>query len=70
MRLYSEYENNENVKLGFLKNETKKGLNTIEVEYLQNFTYNEKEIAEKIKAATNEAHEQKQLTKEQYKAIT
>lgn len=70
LRLYSEYENNENVTLGFLQNETERGLNTIEVEYLQNFTYNEKEVAEKMKAATDEAYEKKQLTQEQYQAIT
>jgi hypothetical protein len=55
---------------GFLLNKIEKDLIAISVEDLQNFEYNEKELAEKIKAATDKAYEQKQLTQEQYEAIT
>lgn len=70
LKLYFEYENDEHVTFGFLKNETEKGLNTLDVEDLQHFTYNEKEVADKMRTATDNAYEQEQLTQEQYKAIT
>ena len=70
MKLYFEYEHNEHVTFGFLQNETEKGLNTLDVEDLQNFAYNEREVADKMRVATDDAYEQEQLTQEQYSAIT
>jgi hypothetical protein len=70
LKLYLGYEDNEHVTFGFLQNETEKGLNTVDVEDLQNFTYNEKVVANRMRVATDNEYEQKQLTQEQYKAIT
>ena len=39
------------------------------VEDLQNFPYNEKELAEKIATATEDAYEKGELTQAQYEAI-
>jgi hypothetical protein len=70
LSLYGEYKNSENITFGFLQNETKKGLNTLAVEDLQNFAYNETEVSNKMRVATDNVYEQEQLTYEQYKAIT
>ena len=70
LKLYFEYEDNEHVEFEFSRNETEKGLSKIEVEDLQNFAYNKKELAERMKTATDKAYEKKHLTQEQYQAIT
>lgn len=69
LKLHSEYVHTELVEFGFLKNQVAKELDTIQVEDLIKFTYNEREIAERIKSSTNLAYEKKELTQNQYQAI-
>lgn len=69
LNLYSEYKESPKVMFGFLLNEIEKDLIEVTVEDLQNIPYNEKELAEKIATATDEAYEKGELTQTQYEAI-
>ncbi len=70
LKAYDKYKGNEKVEFRFTKNATGKDPVEISIENVRDFSYNRQEVAEQMKAATDKAYEQKQLTKEQYEAIT
>ncbi len=69
LKLYEQNTVSRHIEFEFSRNEIGKGLLKIEVEDLNDFTYNEIEVAKDMSEATDRAYEQKELTKEQYEAI-
>ena len=66
---YEKYKDNPNVLFDFRDNREGGNLDSVPVETVRTFSYNENEVAQTIALATEKAYEQKQLTKEQYEAI-
>lgn len=66
--VYNKYKDNPNVNFDFYEN-TSEGFKKIPFDKVANFTYNKDQLSSTVKAATEKAYEQKQITKQEYEAI-